>query len=284
LDIVHACLIAVLQGATELFPVSSLGHAVVVPALLGWGLDEHGAAFLPFLVLLHLGTAVALLLYFWRDWWALAAGCLGISDPHRRRESRHIVMLLVVATIPAVVLGAALEHFFQRLFGAPLIAAGFLAANGVLLLVGEALRGRVAEAPARPIATLTFVDALVIGSWQCLALLPGISRSGATIVGGLLRGIDHAASARFSFLIATPIILGATAKEVPKLLHAGVAPGVLQTASIAAVLAGVVAFASTAFLMRYFANNDRWALNPFAYYCLVAGLASAGLLWFGKVL
>ncbi len=284
MDIVHACLIAVLQGATELFPVSSLGHAVVVPALLGWGLDEHGAAFLPFLVLLHLGTAVALLLYFWRDWWALAAGCLGISDPHRRRESRHIVMLLVVATIPAVVLGAALEHFFQRLFGAPLIAAGFLAANGVLLLVGEALRGRVAEAPARPIATLTFVDALVIGSWQCLALLPGISRSGATIVGGLLRGIDHAASARFSFLIATPIILGATAKEVPKLLHAGVAPGVLQTASIAAVLAGVVAFASTAFLMRYFANNDRWALNPFAYYCLVAGLASAGLLWFGKVL
>jgi len=277
-------LIAVLQGATELFPVSSLGHAVVVPALLGWGLDEQGAAFLPFLVLLHLGTAVALLLYFWRDWWALASGCLGFSDPHRRRESWHIVMLLVVATIPAVVLGAALEHFFKRLFGAPVIAAGFLVANGALLLAGERLRGRVAEAPARPLATLGVVDALVIGLWQCLALFPGLSRSGATIVGGLLRGIDHAASARFSFLIATPIILGATAKEVPKLLHAGLAPGVLQTASIAAVVAGVVAFASTAFLMRYFADNDRWALNPFAYYCLVAGIVSFVLLWFGWVL
>jgi undecaprenyl-diphosphatase len=284
LDILHACLIAVLQGATELFPVSSLGHAVVVPALLGWGLDEHGAAFLPFLVLLHLGTAAALLLYFWRDWWALAAGCLGFSEAHRRRESRHIVMLLVVATIPAVLLGAALEHFFQRLFGAPTVAAGFLTANGVLLLVGEALRGRVADAPARPIATLSFVDALVIGLWQCLALFPGLSRSGATIVGGLLRGIDHAASARFSFLIATPIILGATVKEVPKLLHAGVAPGVFQTASIAAVVAGVVAFASTAFLMRYFANNDRWALNPFAFYCLVVGGVSFGLLTSGLVL
>jgi len=283
-DILHACLIAVLQGATELFPVSSLGHAVVVPALLGWGLDEHGAAFLPFLVLLHLGTAAALLLYFWRDWWALAAGCLGFSDPHRRRESWHVVMLLVVATIPAVVLGAALEHFFQRLFGAPLIAAGFLAANGVLLLIGEALRGRVSEAPARPIATLGVVDALVIGLWQCLALFPGLSRSGATIVGGLLRGIDHAASARFSFLIATPIILGATVKEVPKLLHAGIPAGVFQTAAIAAVVAAVVAFASTAFLMRYFADHDRLALNPFAYYCLAFGGMSIGLLWFGVVL
>ncbi len=264
--------------------MSSLGHAVVVPALLGWGVDEQGAAFLPFLVLLHLGTAAALLLYFWRDWWSLAAGCLGFSEAHRRRESRHIVLLLVVATIPAVVMGAALEHFLRRLFGAPVIAAGFLVANGVLLLVGERLRGRAADAPARAIATLGFADALVIGLWQCLALFPGLSRSGATIVGGLLRGIDHAASARFSFLIATPIILGATAKEVPKLLHTGVPAGVFETAAIAAVVAGVVAFASTAFLMRYFANNDRWALNPFGYYCLFAGVVSAGLLLFGIVL
>ena len=274
----HAILIAILQGATELFPVSSLGHAVVLPALLGWNLDEHAPSFLPFLVLLHLGTAAALLLYFWRDWWALAVGSLGLSEAHRVRESRHIVLLLIVATIPAVILGAALEHFFLKLFGSPIIAACFLAANGILLLVGERLRGRMAEAPARAIATLTIVDALVIGLWQCLALLPGLSRSGATIVGGLLRGIDHAAAARFSFLIATPIILGATAKEVPKLLHADIPAGVFETASIAAVVAGIVAFASTAFLMRYFANNDRWALNPFAYYCMAAGLISAGLL------
>ena len=278
MSFLHAILIAILQGATELFPVSSLGHAVVLPALLGWNLDEHAASFLPFLVLLHLGTAAALLLYFWRDWWALAVGSLGLSGTHRVRESRHIVVLLVVATIPAVVLGAALEHFFLKLFGSPIVAACFLAANGVLLLAGERLRGRAPDAPTRAIATLTLVDALVIGLWQCLALLPGLSRSGATIVGGLLRGIDHAAAARFSFLIATPIILGATAKEVPKLLHADIPAGVFQTAAVAAVVAGVVAFASTAFLMRYFANNDRWALNPFAYYCLAAGLISAGLL------
>ncbi len=281
LDILHACLIAILQGATELFPVSSLGHAVIVPALLGWNLDEHAASFLPFLVLLHLGTAAALLLYFWQDWWALAAGCLGFYEEHRARESRYIVLLLIVATIPAVLLGAALEHFFLRLFGSPVIAAGFLTMNGIMLIVGERLRGRTADTPARPIATLTLVDALVIGLWQCLALFPGLSRSGATIVGGLLRGIDHAAAARFSFLIATPIILGATAKEVPKLLHAGVPAGVFETASIAAVVAGVVAFGSTAFLMRYFAHNDKWALNPFAYYCLAAGLISAGLLMAG---
>jgi undecaprenyl-diphosphatase len=278
MDMLHAILIAILQGATELFPVSSLGHAVVVPALLGWPLDEHAAAFLPFLVLLHLGTAAALLLYFWRDWWAIAAGCLGLTGRHRGRESRHIALLLIVATIPAVLLGAALEHFFQKLFGAPVIAAGFLAANGILLFAGERLRGRLEDLPTRPIATLSMIDALVIGLWQCLALFPGISRSGATIVGGLLRGIDHAAAARFSFLIATPIILGATVKEVPKLLHAGVPPSVFETASIAAIVAGVVAFLSTALLMRYFANNDRWALDPFAYYCLAAGLISAGLL------
>jgi undecaprenyl-diphosphatase len=278
MSLLHALILAIVQGATELFPISSLGHAVILPRLLGWTLDQHAPAFLPFLVLLHLGTAAALLLYFWRDWWALATGVLGLSDPHRVRESRHIALLLVIATIPAIVLGAGLEHMLRRLFGSPIIAAGFLIANGVLLLAGERLRGRHPVA-ARAIATLTAKDALVIGFWQCLALLPGLSRSGATIVGGLLRGIDHEGAARFSFLIALPIILGAVALEVPKLLHADVPPGTLQIASLAAVVAGVVAYASTAFLMRYFKDNDRWALNPFAYYCILAGGLSAA--WMG---
>ena len=226
----HALLIAILQGATELFPVSSLGHAVIVPAVLGWHLDQHAPAFLPFLVLLHLGTAAALLGYFWRDWWALGVGVLGLSTEQRVRESRYILLLIVVATIPAVILGGIFEHRLRDLFSAPLIVCGFLVANGVLLLVGERLRRRDAAAggpgppQARPLATLTVPDALVIGLWQCLALLPGLSRSGATITGGLLRRLDHAASAHFSFLIATPIILAATVKEVPKLLHADV-PG-----------------------------------------------------------
>jgi undecaprenyl-diphosphatase len=271
----QALVIAIVQGATELFPISSLGHAVVLPRLLGWTMDQHAPAFLPFLVLLHLGTAAALLLYFWRDWWALLVGVLGLSDPHRVRESRHIAWLLVVATIPAVILGAVLEHKLRALFGSPLIAAGFLVANGVLLLVAERLRGRVAPAAPRPVASLTTRDAAVIGVWQCLALLPGISRSGATIVGGLLRGIDHAGSAHFSFLIALPIILGAVALEVPKLLHAGVPAGTFQMEAVAAVVAGLVAFASTAFLMRYFRDHDRWALDPFGAYCIVAGALSA---------
>lgn len=274
----QALLIAVLQGATELFPVSSLGHAVIVPAVLGWQIDQHGAAFLPFLVLLHCGTAAALLLYFWRDWIALGAGVLGLADSHRVRESRHVLLLLIVATIPAVLIGGALEHALRTLFASPLSAAGFLVANGALLLAGEALRRRGGAATRLAIAQLGFADALIIGLWQCLALLPGISRSGATITGGLLRGIDHATSAHFSFLIATPVILAATALETVKLLHAPVAPGTVQIALVAAVVAGLVAFLSTAFLMRYFRRHEQWALNPFAIYCFVVGGAAAA--WF----
>jgi undecaprenyl-diphosphatase len=271
MSLLHALIIAVLQGATELFPVSSLGHAVVLPALVSWAIDQHSPAFLPFLVMLHTGTAIALLVYFWRDWWALAVGVLGLADAHKVAEARRVFLLIVVATIPAVIIGFALEKFVRGLFGSPTIAACFLAVNGFLLLFGEKLRGRGGH---RPLSSLTPIDALVIGCWQCLALIPGISRSGATIVGGLLRGVDHAGSAHFSFLIATPIIIGATVLEVPKLLHASVPAGVFELSAFAAVIAGLTAFASTWFLMRYFRQHDSWALTPFAIYCIVAGLGS----------
>jgi undecaprenyl-diphosphatase len=267
-------LIAILQGATELFPVSSLGHAVVLPALLGWAINQHDASFLPFLVMLHVGTAVALLLFFWKDWWALLRGVLGLDTAHQVRESRRVFALIVIATIPAVVLGFAFEHFFRDLFGSPIVVAGFLAANGLLLLFGERLHGR----GGRPLSTLNWVDAVIIGFWQCLALLPGLSRSGATIVGGLLRGVNHEGSAHFSFLIATPIILGATVLEVPKLLHASVAPGVFQLSVIAAVVAGITAWLSTLFLMRWFRQHETTALIPFAVYCLLAGIGSGAYL------
>ena len=141
MNLLQSIAIAILQGATELFPVSSLGHAVVLPPLLGWHLDQHSAAFLPFLVMLHLGTAVALLLYFWRDWWALATGVLGIGSAHQASESRRVFLLIVVATIPAVIVGFLLEKFVRGLFGSPLVAATFLVVNGLLLLFGERLRG-----------------------------------------------------------------------------------------------------------------------------------------------
>lgn len=266
----QAVLIALLQGATELFPISSLGHAVILPAVFDWKLDQRSAEFLPFLVLLHTGTAVALLLYFWRDWLGLLRGVLGLDGAAQAQASRRLAVLIVVATIPAVILGYGANHFFRSLFATPLFACAFLVLNGLLLLFGERLRGRIVG-QTRPPAEMNVTDALVIGVFQCGALFPGISRSGATIVGGLLRGFNHLDAARFSFLIALPIIVGATVLEVPHLLRASVAPGVLQQAMVAAVVAGVTAWLATAFLMRYFRNHDDWALNPFAIYCLVFG-------------
>ncbi|HXT82351.1 MAG TPA: undecaprenyl-diphosphate phosphatase [Acetobacteraceae bacterium] len=278
MDSLQAIIIAIVQGATELFPVSSLGHAVVLPSLLRWNLDQHSAAFLPFLVMLHLGTATALLAFFWRDWWAVFTGVLGIGDPHQVSESRRVFFLIVIATIPAVIVGFALEKFVRGLFGSPIVAAAFLVVNGALLLFGERLRGRAGH---RRLSTLTPKDALLIGCWQCAALIPGISRSGSTIVGGLLRGVDHEGSAHFSFLIATPIIIGATVLEVPKLLHESVPAGVFELSLLAAVIAGVTAYLSTAFLMRYFRQHDSWALNPFAYYCFAVGIGSLVVLLSG---
>jgi undecaprenyl-diphosphatase len=202
---------------------------------------------------------------------------LGIGGAHQVQESRRVFVLVVIATVPAVVLGFVLEKFFRGLFGTPVVAAAFLIVNGLLLLFGERLRGRGNS--QRDLSTLSRMDAFAIGCWQCTALVPGISRSGATIVGGLLRGINHEGAAHFSFLIATPIILGATVLEVPKLLHAQVPHGVLQMSLMAAVAAGITALLSTAFLMRYFRQHDAWALNPFAYYCVLAGAASLGVLF-----
>lgn len=274
----QAFLIAILQGATELFPISSLGHAVVVPRLLGWSFDQRSQEFLPFLVLLHTGTSVALVTYFWRDWLGLAAGVLGQGGPTRVAEARRMTMLIVIATIPAVILGFTLNSFFRLLFATPVVAAGFLALNGVMLLLGERLRGRVVGAGSKPLTDLTPKDALIIGVAQCSALFPGISRAGATMIAGLLRGLNHESSAHFSFLIATPIVIGATVLEVPHLLHASVPPGVLQQAALAAVVAGFMAWLSTWVLMRYFRDHDKWALNPFGYYCLAFGLVSVLLL------
>jgi undecaprenyl-diphosphatase len=273
----QAILIAILQGATELFPVSSLGHAVILPGVLHSGINQRSPEFLPFLVMLHLGTATALLAFFWRDWWALFTGVLGIGSRHQVRESRRVLLLIVIATIPAAIVGFALEKFVRGLFGSPIIAAVFLILNGALLLVGERLRRQ----GHRALSTLTPMDAFIVGCWQCTALIPGISRSGATIVGGLLRGVDHEGSAHFSFLIATPIILGATVLEVPKLLHESVPPGTFQLAALAAVVAGITAWLSTWFLMRWFRSHDSWALNPFAYYCVAVGLGSLAVLLAG---
>jgi undecaprenyl-diphosphatase len=271
----HAIALAVLQGITELFPISSLGHAVIVPSLLGWPIDQHAPEFLPFVVVLHVGTATALLLYFWREWWAIALGILrrgpGAADAWRA------LGLIVVATVPAVVIGFLFEKLVRGLFASPLVAALFLIANGFLLLLGDWLRSR-ADTRSRTAPTasaLGWRGALAIGFWQCLAFIPGISRSGAAMVGGLVSGLQHAEAAHFSFLIATPIIVGAAVLEIPKLM-ALPGHGISELAVVAGVVAGITAYLSIVFLMRYFRRHDfDDALVPFAIYCWAAGAAAA---------
>ena len=277
----QALVTAILQGVTELFPVSSLGHAVILPRLLGWDIDQHAPSFLPFLVVLHLGTAAALLLYFWRDWIDLLLAVLGRQTERPRAELLRLLFMIVVATIPAVIVGFAFEHVLRDLFGVPVIAAAFLVVNGIVLFGGERLKRRLSAAGG-DVNDLTIRGALLIGIWQCAALIPGISRSGVTMVGGLLAGLHHKEAARFSFLIATPIILGAAVLEVPKLLHAekAGAAGITGIAIVSGVVAGVTAFLSIAFLMHYFKKHDFDALDPFAWYCIAAGIISLGLLKF----
>jgi undecaprenyl-diphosphatase len=267
----QAVVMAILQGITELFPISSLGHAVIAPALLHWNIDENAEGFLPFLAVMHLGTAIALLGYFWRDWLSFARSVLMFRDP-AGADDRRLFLRVVVATIPAVILGFLFEKTLKQGFGAPRLAAMFLIFNGVMLFAAERFKRRA----HKPLTALTWIDAAVIGLWQCLALIPGLSRSGATMAGGYLAGLNHEDAARFSFLTATPIILGAVALEGPKLLHHHDSFG--GTAILAGVVAGVTALISIWALMRWFKTHEVQGFLPFAIYCVLAGAASIVLL------
>jgi undecaprenyl-diphosphatase len=262
-------LLAILQGISELFPISSLGHSVLVPALLHWPLDRDAPWFLPYIVVLHLGTATALFVYFWRDWFALLSSTLAArgrpGDPQAR-----LFWLLVCGTVPAALLGLLLEHWIKALFTGFVVAAVFLMVNGVILLLGDRLKSRAAsQAPQ----SLSWTKAFLIGCAQALALIPGISRSGVTLVAGLMGGLDYAASARFSFLLATPIIAAAGVLELPKLVHqhATLPPGLLPVILLGGLLSGIFAWLSAWFLMRWFKSHELMAFRPFGIYCLVAG-------------
>ncbi|HEX3723589.1 MAG TPA: undecaprenyl-diphosphate phosphatase [Nitrolancea sp.] len=270
----EACVMAILQGATELFPISSLGHAVILPKLLHWHINENSDSFLPFLVVLHLGTALALLLYFWRDWVNLLGSVVGRGEVEQREPNRKLLALVVVATIPAGLIGLLLEKPLRSLFGAPLVAAVFLVVNGVVLLFGERKRRK---AGFRAAADLTWAEAFIVGVCQSFALIPGMSRSGTTMVAGLSVGLRHDEAARFSFLMATPVIGAAGLLEVPKLIKNG-SQSDLTMIIVAGLLAGLAAFLSVTFLMRYFKRSDVESLNPFGYYCIVAGIAAFVLI------
>jgi undecaprenyl-diphosphatase len=263
----QAIFMAILQGVTELFPISSLGHAVVAPALLHWPIDQNAPGFLPFLAIMHVGTSIALLGYFWRDWLGFAVSVVKFRDPVGAPD-RRLFWRVVVATIPAVIIGFLFEKILRQGFALPKLAAVFLIVNGAMLYAAD----RVKRRSPRPIAELGWFQALLIGVFQCLALIPGLSRSGATMAGGYLCGLSHEDAARFSFLTATPIILGAAVLEGPKLLRHGESFGPL--AIFAGVVAGVTAFISTVILMRWFKSHEVKGFDPFALYCAVAGLAA----------
>jgi undecaprenyl-diphosphatase len=269
IDLFQALVLAVVQGITELFPVSSLGHAVILPHLFRWSIDQKSETFLPFLVALHVGTALALLIYFWRDWWILLSSLLpgDGTQAEGKAEARRVLMLLVLGTIPAGLLGLIFRSRLSTLFADFHVAAIFLILNGVLLAAGEFLRRR---AGSMQLASLKPWQAFAIGTSQAIALLPGFSRSGATMVGGLLVGLEHQAAARFSFLLATPIILAAGVLEVPKLLQPA-NRAALPAAVLGGIVAGVLAYLSTVFLMRYFKQQEVNALLPFAVYCVLLG-------------
>ena len=281
---IQVILLAVIQGITELFPVSSLGHAVIVPTLFHWKVEQDGPGFLPFLVVMHLGTAVALLAYFWRDWWDFALAVLANRGADPAAE-RRVFWRVVVATIPAVIVGALFEKLLRHVFASAEIAAAFLVVNGLVLFVVERLKRPAAPVQdaalpgARRLDELSWGQALFVGVCQCFALIPGISRSGMTMAGGFLSGLGHEDAARFSFLTATPIILGAAVLEVPKLHKLPNGGGHLGSVAWGAgLIAGVVAYVSVWALMRWFKRHDFKAFDPFAYYCWAAGAISLALL------
>ena len=259
--------LAALQGVTELFPISSLGHSILVPAIFRWPINRDASWFLPFIVVLHLGTLAALLSFFWRDWVSLLGAFLRDRGRPRSAETR-LLWLLVLASIPAGLLGLALAHRIKDLFGGFSFAAVALMVNGILLIWGDRLRARE---PSHNLEKLSWQRALVIGFAQSLALIPGFSRSGATLVAGIGVGLDYANSARFSFLLATPIIGAAGLLEVPKLVHQHLQHGLLGVIIIAGVISAIFAWFSVWFLMRYFHQHEIKALRPFGIYCILFG-------------
>jgi undecaprenyl-diphosphatase len=285
-----------MQGVAELFPISSLGHSVLIPAWVGgsWARDldvsKPESPYLAFIVGLHVATALALIAYFWRDWLRIVRA-LGTSIVHRevRTSDQRLAWLLVLATIPVGIVGLVGEHWFRTTMARPMPTAILLIVNGVILLGGEQLRRREGtpdseyvderitgpESDAR-IAGQPVAQAVTVGSAQIFALAPGISRSGITMVAGMLRGLSREDAARFAFLLATPVILAAGVLKLPD-LNGPLGEGIRGQVLFGSLLSFIGAYLSVRFLTRYFANRS---LRPFGVYCIVAGLASVLLFAF----
>lgn len=285
LSFFRAIVIGLVQGVTELFPISSLGHSVLVPSLLGWhdlvrSETASESFYLAFIVGLHCASALALLWFFRKDWVRIIGALVRTLRTRKVETSdERLAWLIVIATVPTGIIGLAFEHKLRVLFTKPLAAAIFLTINGVILLAGERVRSRaevraiaVREGAApdgfRRLDTLEYKEAGVIGLGQSLALFAGISRSGVTMVAGLLRGLDHEDAVKFSFLLATPIIFAAGVYKLPDLLGPN-GNGIGGQVVAGSIVAGLASYASVRFLTRYFKSRT---LTPFGIYCLVAGV------------
>jgi undecaprenyl-diphosphatase len=282
LTYLQAIILGLLQGVTELFPISSLGHSVLLPSLLGWNIDQNSNIFVIFLVTTHFATALVLLGFFIKDWVAIIKG-MGRSLRDRVISKENIYgtlgWLIVVATVPAGILGLLFETPLKALFASPIPVSIFLILNGIMLYIVEKLkRPKISSSEtgtdARIAHSITWSKAVRVGFAQCLALLPGFSRTGATLAGSLSEGLDHEASARFSFLLATPIIFAAALLKVPE-LASGANAGMAGPVLIGALTSAVGAYFSVRFLTNYFKTKT---LMPFAYYCMVAGVISFAIL------
>jgi undecaprenyl-diphosphatase len=273
----RAIVLGLLQGVSELFPISSLGHTVILPGLLGWNVHQDAPYFLSFLVATHLATAIVLFFFFWRDWVRILKG-IGRSLRDRGiapdDADAKLAWLLVVGTIPAGLLGLLLQDTLRKAFASGATAAAFLIANGVLLYGAELLRRRApqpeSDDDARIARTVSFRDGFLVGAVQSLALIPGFSRSGAAMAGGLLVGLSNKDAARFAFLLATPLIGAAGVLKLPQLLGPD-GDGVRGQALVAALCSAVTAYLAVRFLMRFFETKT---LTPFAVYCLLAGIGA----------
>jgi undecaprenyl-diphosphatase len=273
----QGAVLGALQGIAEPFPISSLGHGVMLPRLLGWNIHQNDDYFLAFLVATHVATATVLLLLFLDDWKRIVRG-LGRSLRDREIKPEdtdaRLGWLLVVGTIPAGAIGLLLEHPLRSLFASPASAAAFLVVNGILLLSFERLRRR----PPRPgdylgdsdarIAKLSWRQAVGVGTAQAAALVPGISRSGIAMGGGILFGLSNEDAARYSFLLATPIIGAAGVLKLPDLFGSA-GNGVRGPALVGALCAAFTTYLAVKFLLRFFQSNR---LTPFGIYCIAAGL------------
>ena len=282
----QAILLGLLQGFSELFPISSLGHSVILPQLLGWNIHQNDEYFITFLIATHLATAIVLFIFFFHDWMRIFAGMWRSLAERQIAPDNHdakLGWLLVVGTVPAGILGLLFQDSLRTVSASAQSAAFFLMLNGVMLYGAERLRRRapVVET-ADPLASdqrisgeTSYRDAVGIGAAQAIALIPGFSRSGASMAGGLLTGLSNEDAARFSFLLATPIIGAAALLKLPDLFGA-TGDGVRGQALAASLCSAVTAWFSVRFLVKYFETNR---LTPFAIYCFVAGLASSIYLY-----